>query len=109
MQAGRDYVVLEKGVAPGSFFRRFPRHRNLISINKRHTGRGGSSLSKEHNLRHDWHSLLTGLNSGDIDEEALFSNLVDDNHFYPKADKLAEYADQWAERYRLNVRTSADV
>lgn len=68
-----------------------------------------TALTKEHNLRHDWHSLLTGLNSGDIDETALFSNLVDEDRFYPKADKLAEYADKWAERYGLNIRTSADV
>ena len=68
-----------------------------------------AALTKEHNLRHDWHSLLTGLNSGDIDETALFSNLVDEDRFYPKADKLAEYAEKWAERYGLNIRTSADV
>jgi thioredoxin reductase len=108
-QAGRDYVVLEKGVAAGSFFRKFPRHRNLISINKRHTGRGGTALSKEHNLRHDWHSLLSGVNSGDIEEEALFANLVDDDHFYPKADKLAQYAAKWVQRYGLNVRTQTEV
>ena len=29
----------------GNFFRKFPRHRQLISINKRHTGRGGSGLA----------------------------------------------------------------
>jgi hypothetical protein len=67
------------------------------------------ALTKEHNLRHDWHSLLTGVNSGDIDESALFSNLVDEDRFYPKADKLAEYASKWVKRYGLNVRTSADV
>ena len=43
--AGRSYVLLERGEAPGSFFRKFPRHRNLISINKRHTGRGGPGSS----------------------------------------------------------------
>ena len=32
--AGRDYVVLERGAAPGLFFARYPRHRSLISINK---------------------------------------------------------------------------
>lgn len=38
----------------GSFFRRFPRWRELISINKRATGR----WDYEYNQRHDWNSLL---------------------------------------------------
>ena len=37
--AGRDYVILEKGEGPGTFFRKYPRHRTLISSNKRFTGR----------------------------------------------------------------------
>jgi choline dehydrogenase-like flavoprotein len=39
-QAGRDYAVFEKGRV-AEFFRTFPRHRRLISINKRQrTGDG---------------------------------------------------------------------
>lgn len=38
----------------GSFFERYPRHRVLISINKRSTGR----RNREFNSRHDWNSLL---------------------------------------------------
>jgi hypothetical protein len=53
--AGRDYVVLEAGGSPGSFFRTFPRWRQLISINKRATGR----QELDFNLRHDWNSLLS--------------------------------------------------
>ena len=34
----RDYLILERSDNPGSFFRKFPRHRQLISINKIHTG-----------------------------------------------------------------------
>ncbi|MDJ8948225.1 NAD(P)-binding domain-containing protein, partial [Clostridium perfringens] len=34
-KAGRDYVILEKGDKPGYFFETYPRHRTLISINKR--------------------------------------------------------------------------
>jgi len=37
-RAGRDYQILEAGPAPGTFFRTFPRHRRMISINKAHTG-----------------------------------------------------------------------
>ena len=53
--AGRDYVVLEGSGAAGSFFRTFPRFRQLISINKRATGR----QELDFNLRHDWNSLLS--------------------------------------------------
>ncbi len=37
-RAGRDYLILERGSEPGTFFQTFPRHRRLISINKPHTG-----------------------------------------------------------------------
>eukprot|EP01050_Picozoa_sp_SAG11_P007703 SAG11_NODE_652_length_7925_cov_3.950166_1_plen_130_part_00 len=50
---GRDYVTLEKQDRAASFFDRFPRHRKLISINKRYTGRSDPDF----NMRHDWNSL----------------------------------------------------
>jgi len=37
-RAGRDYRILEATDGPGAFFRKNPRNRTLISINKRHTG-----------------------------------------------------------------------
>lgn len=58
-QAGRDYLVVEAGEAPGTFFTRFPRHRTLISINKVHTGWDDPEL----NLRTDWNSLLSAGNA----------------------------------------------
>lgn len=54
-RAGRDYLVVEEGAAPGTFFTRFPRHRTLISINKVHTGWDDPELR----LRTDWNSLLS--------------------------------------------------
>ena len=39
----------------GSFYVRYPRHRTLISINKRFTG----TTNHEFNLRHDWNSLIS--------------------------------------------------
>jgi hypothetical protein len=36
--AGRDYVVLESASSAASFFGRYPRFRQLISINKPYTG-----------------------------------------------------------------------
>jgi Pyridine nucleotide-disulphide oxidoreductase len=53
--AGRDYVILEKAAHAGAFFRRFPRMRRLISLNKRAAG----SPVSDFNYRHDWNSLLT--------------------------------------------------
>eukprot|EP01045_Picozoa_sp_COSAG04_P004322 COSAG04_NODE_186_length_21024_cov_6.326069_8_plen_550_part_00 len=50
----RDYVIFERQPGPGHFFKHLPRHRQLISLNKRHTGRD----SPEFNMRHDWNSLL---------------------------------------------------
>jgi protoporphyrinogen oxidase len=37
-KADRSYVILEKGSTPGTFFKKFPRHRKLISVNKVYTG-----------------------------------------------------------------------
>src|SRR5262249_18211023 len=54
-RSGRDFHTVEAGERPGSFFTAFPRHRRLISINKRYTG----SQDPEINLRMDWNSLLS--------------------------------------------------
>eukprot|EP00435_Cladocopium_sp_Y103_P032328 s3873_g8.t1 len=50
----QDFVIFEQSSSAGSFFRRFPVHRMLISLNKRHT----RSSSPEFRMRHDWNSLL---------------------------------------------------
>ena len=49
-QAGLDFLTLERNGSAGSYFKTFPVHRKLISLNKRRTGRSDS----EFNLRHDW-------------------------------------------------------
>ena len=51
---GREFTIFERNAHAGSFYEKFPRHRTLISLNKRHTGRS----DPEFNLRHDWNSLL---------------------------------------------------
>ena len=51
----RDYIVFERAANAGSYFETYPRHRTLISINKRYTGSDNFEL----NMRHDWNSLLT--------------------------------------------------
>ena len=52
--AGQDYRIVEKSEGVGSFFESYPRHGQLISLNKRFT----ASADTEFNLRHDWNSLL---------------------------------------------------
>ena len=46
LSAGRDYVIFKRGTGPGFFFERFPIHRQLISLNKRHTGRDNPEFSE---------------------------------------------------------------
>jgi len=92
---GHDYVVLEAGSAPGMFFRTFPRHRQLISINKIYTG----SDDPEFNLRADWNSLLT-------DDPALrFARYS--KRYFPQADDLVRYLADFAAG--LNVRYDTRV
>lgn len=91
-QSGLRYLILEGGDKPGAFFETFPRHRKLISINKLYTG----STDPEFNMRHDWNSLL-------CDEEALRFGKYDQD-FFPHADSLVRYLQDYTDHYALNVR-----
>ncbi|XP_042745471.1 FAD-dependent oxidoreductase domain-containing protein 2 [Lagopus leucura] len=91
-RAGRDYVVFERSHAPGSFFAIYPRHRKLISINKRHTGKSNS----EFNLRHDWNSLLSH------EPRLLFRRYS--KQFFPHADAMVRYLEDFAAILGLRVR-----
>lgn len=90
-QARRDYVVFERTPGPGSFFTRYPRHRKLISINKRYTGRANS----EFNLRHDWNSLLSH------DPRLLFRHYS--QAYFPDASEMVRYLGDFADRLGLHV------
>jgi len=83
-RAGRDYLILEGGPTPGTFFRTFPRHRRLISINKPHTGWDDPEL----NLRMDWNSLLSD------DPRLLFTRYS--GRYLPDADDLVRYLADFA-------------
>jgi thioredoxin reductase len=89
--AGHDYLVLESGTGPGTFFGRFPRHRQLISINKPHTG----SDDPELNLRMDWNSLLA------TDDGPLFTDYSE--RYFPQADEFVRYLADYARRYDLRI------
>jgi hypothetical protein len=82
--AGRNYMIFERQPQPGSFFSRFPIHRGLISMNKRHTGRDNA----EFNRRHDWNALL-----GNDDVPTLRTRTT---ARWPQADVLAEYLQDFA-------------
>ncbi|MEV1239435.1 NAD(P)-binding domain-containing protein [Nonomuraea sp. NPDC050022] len=94
---GHDYVVLERGAGPGTFFTRFPRHRQLISINKVHTGYEDPELR----LRMDWNSLLSD------DPELLFTRYSE--LYFPQADDLVRYLSDFASATGVRVRYDTHV
>ncbi|HEU4542219.1 MAG TPA: alpha-hydroxy-acid oxidizing protein [Jiangellaceae bacterium] len=96
-RAGRDYLILEAGEAPGSFFRTFPRHRRMISINKPHTGFDDTEL----NLRWDWNSLLSD------DPELRFTRYT--GRYFPDADDYVRYLNDFAKTHELKIRCGARV
>lgn len=97
-RAGRDYIVLDRATRAGSFFEQHPRHRTLLSINKVHTGRD----EPEFNMRHDWNSLLTH-----PDEPFLFKNYS--REYFPQADALVSYLNDFRDRFALRTRFGFDV
>jgi thioredoxin reductase len=94
---GRDYLIIERGDSPGTFFKTFPRHRKLISINKVHTG----DNSQEVSMRWDWNSLLTD------DYGLLFKDY--DRHYFPDAGNLVRYLGDFSKKYNLNIRYNFNV
>lgn len=94
-RSGRDYVVLEAGPTPGTFYRTFPRHRRMISINKPHTG----WPDQERRLRVDWNSLLSD------DPDLLFTRYTD--RYFPHADDYVRYLTDFGRG--LNIRYGCRV
>ncbi|XP_005097745.1 FAD-dependent oxidoreductase domain-containing protein 2 [Aplysia californica] len=94
---GRDYVVFERSNTPGSFFETYPRHRKLISINKRHTGQ----VNPEFNLRHDWNSLLSH------DPDLLLTKYT--RQMFPHADVLVKYLRDYEQKLGINVLYNTSV
>jgi cation diffusion facilitator CzcD-associated flavoprotein CzcO len=80
-RAGHSYLILEAGEGPGTFFRKFPRHRTLNATNKVHTG----TDDPEVNLRFDWNSLL----DEDGDGGMRFTRFSRD--YFPAADDFVRY------------------
>ena len=91
-RAGRRYVILEANDCAGSFYAEYPRHRTLLSINKRFN----AYPEADFNLRHDWNSLLS-------DEESLLFKHYSEE-LYPDADDLHRYLKDFAAHFELNVK-----
>ena len=95
---GANYLVLERSAKINTHFRNYPRHRQLISINKKFTG----STNPDFNLRHDWNSLLTT-----NPDQPNFTSYSDE--LYPSADVLCKYLDDVTESHALKIRTNQQV
>ena len=96
-QAGADCVVLEREQSVGSFFRTFPRHRRLISLNKVHN----VGDDPETALRWDWNSLLNH------SPELLFGQYSQE--YFPSAEDLVRYLEDFQREHRVPVRFGAEV
>jgi thioredoxin reductase len=96
-RAGADYVTLERETAPGYFFRHFPRHRRLISLNKVHT----TSTDPEIRLRWDWNSLLND------SPRLMFPKFS--GEYLPHADDLVHYLAEFQRVHQLAVRYGTAV
>ncbi|WP_329103704.1 NAD(P)-binding domain-containing protein [Micromonospora sp. NBC_01699] len=96
-QAGADYVTLEREPEPATFFRHYPRHRRLISLNKVHT----HSNDPEIRLRWDWNSLLNDR------ADLHFPHYSSD--YFPHADDLVRYLDDFQREHRLGIRFNEAV
>lgn len=90
-QKGRDYVILERNARAGSFFEQQPRHRKLISINKKYN----FFEEDQFNMRHDWNSLLSD------DPEMRFTRYTDE--LFPHADDICRYFQDYADHFKLNI------
>lgn len=96
-KGNQQYLILEKGERPGTFFEQFPRHRTLISVNKVHTG----YEDEEVNLRWDWNSLLSD------DRQLLFKEYS--KEYFPPAGTLLRYLSDFAQRFSLKVQYGTEV
>lgn len=96
-EAGRDYVILESEEQAGSFFAQYPRHRQLISLNKPYNW----FTEPDFNLRYDWNSLLTHDNS------LMFPDYT--KKLYPAADTLVTYLNDFAKKFELNIQYKTRV
>lgn len=93
-----DYVLFERSGIVGSFSAKYPIHRRLISINKQYTGKGNPQF----NQRHDWNALLT-------DKPGLETFANYSTSYWPHADDLVRYLDDFTKAENINVQYSTEI
>ncbi|CAE7753178.1 FOXRED2, partial [Symbiodinium pilosum] len=102
LHAGRDYVIFEKQPRAGSFFEHYPRHRKLISLNKRKVREGRSD---DFAFRHDWNTL--------IDVRAAENRTppvtARSKELFPHASVLVEYLQEFAEEQNKYIQYNSTV
>ncbi|CAK9085447.1 unnamed protein product [Durusdinium trenchii] len=98
--AGRDYIIFERNSNAGSFFEKFPRHRKLISLNKRFVREGRAA---DFAFRHDWNSLI------DLRENRTQPVTQRSSELFPHADVLVGYLREFAEEQRDFIRYNSEV
>jgi thioredoxin reductase len=96
-KSNRSYLILESGINAGNFFKTFPRHQKLISINKVYTGYDDIEI----NLRWDWNSLLNDR------QEISFKNYSKD--YFPNTDALVKYLHDFTTHFNLKVKYGCQV
>ncbi len=96
-QNNHSYAVLEKGNKAGVFFEKFPVHRTLISINKVFTGYDDPN----YNLRWDWNSLISE------NDDLKFTKYT--KKYFPDADLMVKYLNDFANKLNLNIKYNSDV
>lgn len=101
-----SYLLLEHSNSGGNFFKNYPKHRRLISVNKVYCTRDKEIPTIENTLRYDWNSLLQH-DSVDLDSYLFFSKYTED--YYPSADILVEYLNDYITQYKLNIQKNTTV
>jgi thioredoxin reductase len=96
-KANHNYMILESGDSPGTFFKKYPRHGKLISINKVYTGYEDTEI----NLRWDWNSLISD------SEEMLFKHYSRD--YFPHTDDLVRYLKDFADYFKLKIKYNSKI
>ncbi|MDJ0797512.1 MAG: NAD(P)-binding domain-containing protein [Calothrix sp. MO_167.B12] len=96
-KANRNYMILESGDSSGTFFKKYPRHKKLISINKVYTGYEDPEI----NLRWDWNSLISD------SEKMLFKHYSRD--YFPHTDDLVRYLEDFADYFNLKIKYNCKV
>ena len=94
----RDYLILDAAENVGSFYSHFPRHGQLLTVNKIYTG---YDEDPKRRLRYDWNSLLSD------SEEMVFRNFSQD--FLPKREDFHRYLQAFAGHFDLNIQFNSRV